>query len=155
MQQELQPLLRGARLVIRLLRTRLRQGCPTLRQRPDEVQLPAGFRGRPALSPKACREDCRACGEACPTQAIATEPLSLDLGACVFCGLCQDSCPTDAIRLSNDHRLAVRHREDLSLTGQELSLARSLDKRARRLFGRSLKLRQVSAATRKRRLDLG
>lgn len=41
--------------------------------------------------------------------------------------------------------MAVRRREDLRLAGDELRLAEALDAQARRLFGRSLKLRQVSA----------
>src|SRR5262249_53692724 len=53
--------------------------------------------------------------------------------------------PTDAIRFSQDYRLATRTRDDLILEGQALRLARALDEKSRRLFGRSLKLRQVSA----------
>jgi Ni,Fe-hydrogenase III small subunit len=41
--------------------------------------------------------------------------------------------------------LATRRREDLVLRGQALERAKALDEQSRRLFGRSLKLRQVSA----------
>jgi len=41
--------------------------------------------------------------------------------------------------------MAVRQRADLVLTGENLKLANALEDEARRLFGRSLKLRQVSA----------
>jgi Ni,Fe-hydrogenase III small subunit len=41
--------------------------------------------------------------------------------------------------------MAVRQRADLVLTGKNLKLANALEGEARRLFGRSLKLRQVSA----------
>ena len=41
--------------------------------------------------------------------------------------------------------MAVRQRADLVLTGENLKLANALEGEARRLFGRSLKLRQVSA----------
>jgi Ni,Fe-hydrogenase III small subunit len=41
--------------------------------------------------------------------------------------------------------LAVRERNDLILEGKPLELAQALDGKIRRLFGRSLKLRQVSA----------
>jgi len=44
------------------------------------------------------------------------------------------------------YRLATRGRDDLVLEGQTLKLAEALDEKSRRLFGRSLKLRQVSAA---------
>jgi Ni,Fe-hydrogenase III small subunit len=57
-------------------------------------------------------------------------------------------CPTKAITQTGDHRMAVRRREDLVLGaagGEELRLAAALDDKLRRLFGRSLRLRQVSA----------
>jgi len=41
--------------------------------------------------------------------------------------------------------LATRTRDDLVLSGREMKLATSLDRRMRKIFGRSLKLRQVSA----------
>jgi len=44
-----------------------------------------------------------------------------------------------------DHRLAARSRADLVVLGTEAKLATALDAKMRRLFGRSLKLRQVSA----------
>jgi Ni,Fe-hydrogenase III small subunit len=46
---------------------------------------------------------------------------------------------------SQDHRLAVRRRDDLVLGRGALPLAGALDERIRRLLGRSLKLRVVSA----------
>jgi Ni,Fe-hydrogenase III small subunit/NAD-dependent dihydropyrimidine dehydrogenase PreA subunit len=131
--------------VIRLLRTRLAQGSQTLSGPVDALRLSGRFRGRPVLSPSLCQENCQACADACPTEALALRPLRLDLGACVFCGACEQACPSGAVRFTNDHRLSVRAREDLVLTDAELPLARALDARMRRLFGRSLKLRQVSA----------
>jgi Ni,Fe-hydrogenase III small subunit/NAD-dependent dihydropyrimidine dehydrogenase PreA subunit len=97
------------------------------------------------LSPSRCDEGCRECADACPTQAIAAQPLRLDLGACLFCGVCEDACPAGAVRFTNDHRLSVRRREELVLSDEEIVLAKGLDARMQRLFGRSLKLRQVSA----------
>src|SRR5262249_14217429 len=64
-----------------------------------------------------------------------------DLGRCLFCTECVEACPAGALRHTWDHRLAVRAREDLILTGEGLRLAEALDDRARRLFGRPLKLR--------------
>ena len=52
---------------------------------------------------------------------------------------------TVAIRLTNDHRLAARTRGDLVIGAGERRLAAALDAKMKSLFGRSLKLRQVSA----------
>jgi Ni,Fe-hydrogenase III small subunit len=70
----------------------------------------------------------------------------LDLGRCLFCTDCVDACPEGAIRFTQDYRLATTTRADLVLrTGQELKLAQPLEQKMLRLFGLSLKLRQVSA----------
>ena len=54
--------------------------------------------------------------------------------------------PAQAIRSTTDYRLAVRNRQDLFLKGDEIALAAALNEESLRLFGRSLKLREVSAA---------
>jgi Ni,Fe-hydrogenase III small subunit len=74
---------------------------------------------------------------------VRVDPLRLDLAACVFCGLCEEACTERAITFTRDHRLTARTKEDL--IAPELKLADALDAETRRLFGRSLRLRQVSA----------
>ena len=91
---------------------------------------------------------CRSCIDACPTDALAcdAEGLGLDMGRCLFCTDCVAACPEGAIAFTRDHRLAVRSAHDLVVrSGRALNLARPLDREMLRLFGRSLKLRQVSA----------
>jgi Ni,Fe-hydrogenase III small subunit len=57
-----------------------------------------------------------------------------------------NACPEGAIRYTRDYRLAVRQREDLIVDpDQELKLAAALNEKLLKLFGRSLKLRVVSA----------
>ena len=126
---------------------RLRQGHRTISHPAQEPSLPDRFRGLPVLDPTKCVDGCRACAEACPTDAIRIDAAgpSLDLGRCLFCADCVEACPTGAIRYTTDYRLATRRREDLVLGGQALERAQALDEKSRRLFGRSLKLRQVSA----------
>jgi Ni,Fe-hydrogenase III small subunit len=63
----------------------------------------------------------------------------------LFCTQCIEACPEGAIRFSQDHRLATRTREDLVYDGQTFKRAEAIEEKARRLFSRSLKLRQVSA----------
>src|SRR5438105_13117681 len=71
--------------------------------------------------------------------------IQLYLGRCLFCTDSVEACPTGAIRYTQEYRLATRRREDLLLGGKSLERAQALDEKTRRLFGRSLKLRQVSA----------
>jgi Ni,Fe-hydrogenase III small subunit len=63
----------------------------------------------------------------------------------LFCADCP-ACTHDRIGFSSDYRLAVRRREALHCQGgQNLDLAEPLAPDLHRLFGRSLKLRLVSA----------
>jgi Ni,Fe-hydrogenase III small subunit/Pyruvate/2-oxoacid:ferredoxin oxidoreductase delta subunit len=126
---------------------RVQQGYRTIPY-PDQVPaLPDRFRGLPVLDLSKCPEGCRDCADACPTAAILKNGpgLELDLGRCLFCTDCTNACPEEAIRYSQDYRLAARCREDLMVGGGGPRLAQALDAKLRRLFGRSLKLRQVSA----------
>ena len=120
---------------------RLRQGHRTIPFPIDNPPMPDRFRGRPELDAAKCPEGCRDCVDACPTGALSPD-LRLDLGRCLFCVECANACPQGAISYTKDHRLATRTREDLVLP---LKLAGALEEKTRRLFGRSLKLRQVSA----------
>ncbi len=131
--------------MIAFLRARLHQGRQTFDFPARTVRLPERFRGRPVIEGSKCQEGCRDCAAACPTQAIRTDPLGIDLGACLFCPACQEACPTEALTYTPDFRLATRSRADLVVTESEARLATALDSKMRKLFGRSLKLRQVSA----------
>ncbi len=111
--------------------------------------LPDRFRGRPVIDAAACPAGCRACAEACPTGAIdANDPARIDLGRCLFCPECANACPRHAITHAENFQLAARDRNDLLVPreGPAVAAARAaLDARLRKLLGRSLKLRQVSA----------
>lgn len=131
---------------------RLRHGCQTMSFPTGQVPaLPDRHGGTLRIEPTKCAEGCTACLPVCPTLAITRPPgnsVALDLGKCIFCAACVKGCPTQAITQTNDHRMAVRRREDLQLGTigeEELRLAGALDEKLKILFGRSLRLRQVSA----------
>src|SRR5438477_6067676 len=73
-------------------------------------------RGRPEID-FAQWKDARPAAAICPTGAIRSadnnnvRTATLDLGACIFCGLCAEVDP--AIRMTNMCEIAVRRREDL------------------------------------------
>jgi Ni,Fe-hydrogenase III small subunit/Pyruvate/2-oxoacid:ferredoxin oxidoreductase delta subunit len=135
--------------VIDILKFRLGYGRQTVAFPDGPPRFPERFRGRPVVDVSRCTDGCVACAEACPTEAIL-EPgeagMAVDLGRCLFCGDCAEACPPGAIAFTRDHRLSARSRQDLLVSGDTPLLAAALDEKARRLFGRSLKLRQVSAA---------
>ncbi len=128
----------------RALRVRISQGrqyVPDLRR-----ASPPGLRGLPVLDPRPCAGGCEACVEACGTGAIALSPLRIDLGRCIFCGDCAEACAPGKIAFSNDFRLASGVRDALVVReGPPAPRAAAVSQELMRLFGRSLKLRQVSA----------
>ncbi len=135
--------------MLKSLLTRFHQGHRTMRY-PDAAPpaMPAHFRGAPQVDPSRCKDGCRECADACPTDAIAVAngSVTIDLGRCIFCPECEMACPEGAITFTDEYRLAARTRADLQVrTGEERKLADALDAKLRRLFGRSLKLRVVSA----------
>ncbi len=135
--------------MINVIRERIRQGKRTIAYPTgDPPPLSDRLRGLPVLDESRCPDNCQACAEACPVEAIARDDqgLRLDLGRCLFCSECVEACPGGAIRFTQDYRLATRTRDHLIVrSGRALELASSLEPEMRRLFGRSLKLRQVSA----------
>lgn len=111
------------------------------------------FIGMPRYSPGACREDCQACADVCPTRAITMRPgpgragqLDIDYGRCVVCQLCVEACPSGAITQSSDWAFGSRRREDLVWQPPPLETASVVSDR-KSAFRRSLHIRHVDAGS--------
>jgi len=136
--------------MIKIILARLQQKHRTMKY-PDGAPppLPDRFRGRPVIDTAQCPEGCRACADACPTGALNPQvPGHIDLGKCLFCAECAAACPQKAITYSKNYQLAARNRNDLVVTRERQDaevMGAALDAKLKKLFGRSLKLRQVSA----------
>lgn len=114
----------------------------------NDVTLSEEFRGRPILTITDDMSQVEAAAELCPTKAISTKPFSLDLGKCLFCGECA-LCAGKNIRFTNDFKMATTKREALIIKPGDERVEfchESVRPIIRKLFGKALKLRQVSAA---------
>lgn len=133
--------------MFRAILARCRQGHRTFAYPDAPLPLPPRFRGLPLLDASRCESGCRACAANCPYGAISADgPLSLDMGKCLFCGQCAEECQQGAISFSNDAALASRTRAGLVVrAAEQYQPAEAMGRELLRLYGRSLKLREVSA----------
>lgn len=136
--------------MLRIIKTRLNQKYRTMAY-PDgpPPDLPPRFAGRPVVGGSACQAGCDRCAAACPVAAVSLsgQPASpvVDTGRCLFCRACQTACPVGAIRFDREYRLAASGRENLLVRSGSPDFAPARHEIAARIFGHSLKLRQVSA----------
>lgn len=124
----------------------------------EKYDLPASYRGRPALvQGKDGKEKCVACGlceRICPASAITIVsaedekserfPLSytLDISRCVYCGLCEEVCPKEAIVMSDQYEgLCEYDRSNMLYSKEKLLISEvKLKKRidyVRTIYGKS------------------
>ncbi|MBF0216998.1 MAG: NADH-quinone oxidoreductase subunit NuoB [Candidatus Omnitrophica bacterium] len=104
--------------MLKIIMNRLKQGRRTLRfpaGRPPA--LPPRYRGRPLADESG---------------------VGPDMGKTLY-------APDDNTGYSNDYRMSSSNREGLIVRGDELALANALGEKLRKILGRSLKLRYVSA----------
>ena len=110
------------------------------------AKVPGIFRGRPVISSEKVNET--ELVDLCPVEAISVQPVSIDLGKCTFCGECAKRFP-NKIRFTTDYKISTNDRDRLIVKEGDENLIEvnpeTVRNEIRRIFGRSLKLRQVSA----------
>jgi len=110
------------------------------------AKIPGIFRGRPVISTEKVDE--KELLDLCPVDAISGNPLSIDLGKCTFCGECAMRFP-NKIKFTTDYKIATNERERLIVKeGDDQPIEvnpETVREEIHRVFGRSLKLRQISA----------
>lgn len=133
--------------MLNTLKLRIYQGDQAI---PDikKAEINNQFRGLPLIDHALC-SNCQKCMTICPTDAI-NKDFSIDMGKCIFCGDCQRECPDKAINFTNFHKLSSTNRDNLIITKnttvEDYKInAIKTKKEIKKLFGKSLKLRQVSA----------
>jgi Ni,Fe-hydrogenase III small subunit/NAD-dependent dihydropyrimidine dehydrogenase PreA subunit len=130
--------------MLKSIKVRISQGSQTI---PDPRQAnPVGLRGTPVVGAQACETGCQACVAVCPTAAIVLAPVQIDLGRCILCGDCAPVCPSNKLSFSSAFNLASTDRAGLLISAERpapdpVRVSEAIRKR----FGRSLKLRSVSA----------
>ena len=102
------------------------------------------FRGLPTIDNNTS-DDLKFCSKICPTNAIINSDgeYKIDLGKCTMCGECVHHCKNGGIKFANSRKLSATKRQDLVVNGAITPIETS--EAIKKFFGKSLKLRQVSA----------
>lgn len=133
--------------MIRTICARVKQGYKTQPFPVGKDTLPRRYLGKPLVVAGVPKEHYDKCRDICPTGAIEISPdrFTLDMGKCLFCGECQKVCSGSCVSFSREYRLAARDKKDLIISPDIEKFSDKTKKKIKNIFGRSLKLRQVSA----------
>jgi len=132
--------------MLKILQNRFEQGCRTSAYPKEPVQLYKRYRGLPVINTGCGEAIVAECAEICPQDAILAGERKIDLGKCTFCGRCEHVGDGAFVQFSQEFGMGCCSRENLITSGDLPDLASHAKKHFRKLFGRSLQLRQVSAA---------
>ena len=132
--------------MLKVLKNRFEQGYRTTGYPQKHIDLWKRYRGRPQINRQAPTEMVAQCAAACPQAAIDVEARKLDMGRCIFCGTCEAVSHGDFVTFTQDFEIAVAEKAHLLTDGPLADLADHSRQHFKHLLGRSLQLRQVSAA---------
>ena len=127
------------------LKNRLEQGCRTSPYPKEKIELWKRYRGRPVIDPDAPADLVACCADSCPQDAIDADRRRIDMGRCIFCGTCERVSNGRFVSFTRDFEISVAEKAHLLTDGSLPALADHSRRHFKKLFGRSLQLRQVSA----------
>lgn len=117
--------------------------------------------GKPEIDSARCTM-CGECVSRCPSSAIVMDKdkndIGINLDECVVCALCEEICQVGAAKMTKEFELAQTDRtmlrkstlvvEEKSISNIEYeTICNELKTRINKLFGRSLKIREVDAGS--------
>ncbi|MEO0237709.1 MAG: NADH:ubiquinone oxidoreductase [candidate division WOR-3 bacterium] len=110
------------------------------------AKVDRNFRGFPLIK----KDSIDFVEEICPTDALNSKPLRIDLSKCIFCGKCERILGKDVIEFTNEHRIYADNPEKMIISKcfdyKEFEMNSVIvDKELKKFFKNSLKLRNVSA----------
>ncbi len=149
--------------MLKTLMNRFEQGNRTSSYPKTPIEMPSRYRGVPTIAPEgpdAPADLAKACAEACPQAAFDADKRTIDLGRCCFCGTCERVSKSKLVHFTQSFELSTAKREHLitdgigaknganddANAGALPDLANHAKQHFKKLFGRSLQLRQISAA---------
>lgn len=132
--------------MLKIIKNRYEQGCKTSKYPREPIALYKRYRGLPKIHSQCDPAIVRQCADLCPQDAILCDEVKIDLGKCTFCGRCEHVAGGAFVTFSQDFGMGTSSREALLCDGTLPALAEHSKKHFKKLFGRSLQLRQVSAA---------
>lgn len=127
------------------LKNRFEQGYRTNNYPKQAIRLSARYRGLPKVDKDAAQDLVIKCSRACPQDAIDPNKRVIDMGRCLFCGTCERISEGKFISFTGNFECSAAEREHLITAGDLPDLASHSKQHFKKLFGRSLQLRQVSA----------
>jgi len=127
------------------LKNRFEQGYKTTGYPKTKIELVDRYRGLPEINKDAPSEIIEKCASECPQEAIDAKRKVIDLGRCVFCGGCERLSEGKFVKFTQNFETSTATRDHLFTDGNLPALAEHSKQHFKKLFGRSLQLRQVSA----------
>ncbi|BBE31507.1 hydrogenase [Tepiditoga spiralis] len=128
-----------------IIKNRIEQKNRTSKYPKKEIELPKNYRGLPKINTNCSIEIVEKCADVCPQDAINIENKTIDLRKCTFCGLCEKVSNGKFVTFTRNFEMASTKSEKLILNGEVENLKVSTNKSFKKMFGRSLQLRVVSA----------